>query len=59
MQTPCNLLDLSDFFFFFFKNPKIICNMEIEQTCFFNDVSSSCSSYYLTKVKIISVVEVH
>lgn len=54
MQMPCNLLDLSDFF----KN-KIICNMEIEQTCFFNGVSSSCSLYYLTKVKIISVVKVH
>lgn len=33
--------------------------MEIEQTCFFNDVLSSGSLYYLTKVKIISVVKVH
>lgn len=33
--------------------------MKVEKTCFFNDVSSSCSLYYLTKAKAISVVKVH
>lgn len=33
--------------------------MKIEKTCFFNDVLNSCSLYYLTKAKAISVVKVH